>query len=318
MRKIGIIVLTALVLVGCVAPTPTEGLREIRFASKYSRALIENSADLQQQELKLFATYTLDGNSARLFDAERLYYDASLPGWDYNNTQYWMSKASYHFCAICPYIAPCTFLTTNNRVLLADYEGSTNGPDLLYSTAVRDLSAGADFSPVFLQFNHACAAVKFNLINASNATLTDVRNIRLVGLYSKGDFSFDTQGLVEWRLGNVTVADNATVQPYGGTCTLPNSGLPVNINVKHSLYDGGAILVLPQSVYKTQIVLHLEYIKAGDAAYAIRDIKLGWISDTAPTEWKAGEKYEYNLTITDNTITTEVKVVPWIDHYVDL
>jgi hypothetical protein len=37
-----------------------------------------------------------------------------------------------------------------------------------------------------------------------------------------------------------------------------------------------------------------------------------------PTEWRAGEKYEYNLTITDNTITTEVKVVDWIDHYVDL
>ena len=318
MRKIGIIVLTAFALVGCVAPTPTEDTRAIRFVSQYSRALIDNSEDLQQQELKLFGAYTLDGRGATLFDAERLYYDASLPGWDYNNTQYWMSGASYHFCAVCPYLAPCTFSATNNRVLLSAYEGTTNGPDLLYSTAVRDLSAGADYSTVFLQFHHACAAVQFNLINASNAALIEVQNIRLVGLYNKGDFAFDTEGRVEWNLGNVTVADNADPQPYGGVCTLPSGGLAVNINVKHSLYDNGAFLVLPQSVYKTPITLHLEYKKQGEAVASIRNIELGWLGDSAPTEWRAGEKYEYNLTLTDNTITTEVKVVPWIDHYVDL
>lgn len=86
----------------------------------------------------------------------------------------------------------------------------------------------------------------------------------------------------------------------------------------HSLYDNGAILVLPQTVYKTTIKLHLEYIKQGDTEYAIRNIELGWLGSNTPTEWKSGEKYEYNLTITDNTITTEVKVVDWVDHYVDL
>ena len=76
--------------------------------------------------------------------------------------------------------------------------------------------------------------------------------------------------------------------------------------------------MLPQSVYKTPVTLHLEYIKQGDADYAVRNIELGYLTGTVPTEWKAGEKYEYNLTITDNTITTEVKVVDWVDHYVEL
>jgi hypothetical protein len=90
------------------------------------------------------------------------------------------------------------------------------------------------------------------------------------------------------------------------------------LDYKHSLYDYGSLLVLPQSVYKTDITLHLEYIKQGDASYAIRDITLGWLGGSTPTEWKAGQRYEYNLTITDNTITTEVRVVDWIDDYVDL
>ncbi|MBQ5690165.1 MAG: fimbrillin family protein, partial [Alistipes sp.] len=104
-----------------------------------------------------------------------------------------------------------------------------------------------------------------------------------------------------------------------GACALPDNGLPVNLNVKHSLYDVGTILVLPQTIYKTDVTLHLEYKKQGDAEYAIRNIQLGRLaSAAAPTEWKSGEKYEYNLTITDNTITTEVKVVDWVDHYVEL
>jgi hypothetical protein len=159
--------------------------------------------------------------------------------------------------------------------------------------------------------------LQFNLVNASNATLTDVRNIRLYGLYNVGSFSFEADGSAEWIFSGSVL--NEYSQAYGGACTLPNGGLPVNLNVRHSLYDGGAILVLPQTIYKTDVTLHLEYKKQGDAEYAIRNIQLGRLSSAAaPTEWKSGEKYEYNLTITDNTITTEVKVVDWVDHYVEL
>ena len=189
---------------------------------------------------------------------------------------------------------------------------------MLYASAKRDLSVQEDFSTVLLQFHHACAALQFNLINASNATLTDVCNIRLVGLHNKGSFSFDAEGAVSWVLDSSTISANAETQLFGGTCVLPNGGLPVNLNVKHSLYDNGAILVLPQIVYKTTATLHLEYIKQGDAEYAKRDIELGWLGGNTPTEWKPGQKYEYNLTLTDNTITTEVRVVDWVDHYVDL
>ena len=322
MRKVLTIVLATLILASCNEPSsehPTGGSTEIGFASQYSRSLIEGVEGLQQQELKLFGTYTLDGRIARLFDAERLYYNtaAEIPCWDYDNTQYWISNASYNFCAVCPYDAPCTFSDAEGVVRLGNYEATTGGPDLLYASAQRNLAEQEDFSTVHLNFRHACAALQFNLINASNATLIDVRNIRLYGLHNVGSFSFGADGSAGWVFSGSVL--NEYSQAFGGACTLPNGGLPVNLNVRHSLYDEGAILVLPQTIYKTDVTLHLEYKKQGDAEYAIRNIQLGRLaSPSVPTEWKSGEKYEYNLTITDNTITTEVKVVDWVDHYVDL
>ena len=318
MRKSWVIVLALLVLVGCDQPKPMEESREIGFASLMNRSIINSAEELRMEELKLYASYTLDGHTARIFDAERLYYNYDLPGWDYDNTQYWISRAKYRFCAICPYIAPCAFSEASGQVMIANYEGSSSGPDVLYATAERDLAVQEDFSAVPLNFHHACACLQINLVNASNQVLTDVRNIRLVGLQNKGHFIFTPDGSVSWTLDGSTISPTATVQPFGGACTLPNGGLPVNLTVKHPLYDQVAIMVLPQTIYKTSVTLHLEYIKQGDAAYAVRDIELGWLGGSTPTEWKPGEKYEYNLTITDSTITTEVKVVDWIDNYVDL
>lgn len=319
MRKFSIIVvLSLLMLVGCNNPTSTDVPRQIGFASQMSRSLVENVVDLQKQELKVFAFYTLDGRTARVFDAERLYYDNDIPGWDYANTQYWISKALYNFYAIAPYSVPCTLSEANNVVVVTDYQSSTESDDLLYAATSRDLAEIEDFSTVMLHFRHACAAVQFNLVNASNNVLTDVRNVRLVGLCNNGTLYVGADGKASWTLSNQTVQSNAAVQPFAGTCVLPEGGLPVNLTVEHSLYENGAILVLPQTIYKSAVTLHLEYKKTGDSEYAVRDIQLGMLGGSTPTEWKAGEKYKYNLNITDNTITTEVKVVDWVDHYVDL
>ena len=316
MRKVLIIALGVLALIGCDETNPIDS-RKISFAEQYSRALIEDVEDLRKEELKLFGTYTLGGHTARIFDAEKLFYDTELPGWDYATPQYWIMGASYNFCAVCPYIAPCTF-DDSGTVTVTDYSSSTGGPDLLYAATKRNLAEGEDYSTVLLQFHHACAALQFNLINASNAKLIAVQNIRLVGLQNRGQFRFDANGTPSWTLDGSTVGDADAIQPFGGTCTLPEGGLPVNIGVKHSLYDNGAILVLPQNIYKSAVTLHLEYIKEGDSAYAVRNIELGKLGGSTPDEWVSGKMYKYDLTITDNTITTEVRVVPWVDNYIDL
>ena len=269
----------------------------------------KTSHELCETEIKLFGTYSLNMNIVRLFDAERLYYNPELSGWNSNNVQYWISGALYNFYAIAPYNVSCTFSDKMGFVTLDNYESKTGAPDLLYAATKRDLTENNNFSAVPLMFCHACATLKFKIVNESSAKFVDVRNIRLVGLHNRGDFSFDAEGKAVWQLDASTISPTALTQPFDGVCTLPNTGLPVNSDVQHSLYDEGKIFVLPQTIYKTPVTLHMEYIKAGDVEYAVRNVELGWLGGAAPTEWKAGWTYEYILIITDNAITISVSEV---------
>lgn len=317
MRKILAIALIVMVAIGCGKEHQTLGPQQIGFASQISRSLIDSPEVLCTQQISLYGSYTFDGRSARVFDGERLYYDSQISAWDYNNTQYWIMGAYYRFSAVCPYSVSCTY-TDSGEVVIPSYSSYTDGSDILYAYQVRDLAVAEDYSEVPLSFHHACAAVKFSIVNGSSSVLTDVRNIRLVGLHNKGDFRIGADGTAGWTLDSSTVPAVSEEHPFAGVCTLPSGGLPVNISVDYSLYDNGAVVVLPQSIYKSGVTLHLEYKKVGDSAYAVRDIELGMLGGTTPTEWKAGEVYKYKLNITDNTITAEVTVVDWIDNFVDL
>ncbi len=318
MRKLLTIALIAFVLSSCNDSKSVGDDGKIGFASQMTRALINSTEELKQQELRLYGAYTLNGRTARVFDSERLYYNTQTQAWEYDTPQYWIMNASYRFAAICPYSIPYSFEDYTGTSTITDYSSHTGAPDILFAVAERDLTNNEDYSTVPLIFHHACAGVRFNLINASNQALKDVRNIRLVGLQNRGDFSFKTDGSAMWILDGSTIGDKDTEQPFGGICSLPSGGLPVNLNVKHPLYDENVLMVLPQTVYKTPVTLHLEYIKEGDTEYAVRNIELGWLGGSTPTEWKRGEIYEYNLTVTDNTITAEVVVVDWVDNFVDL
>lgn len=317
MRKFLAIALVMMAAIGCGKESISSRPQKIGFDSQISRALIDSPEALCSQQIRLFGSYTFDGSSAPVFDGERLYYDSQIEAWDYNNTQYWIMGAYYHFSAVCPYSVACTY-TDNGEVVIPSYSSYTEGSDILYAHQVRDLSVAEDYSAVPLHFYHACSAVKFSIVNGSSSVLTDVRNIRLVGLHNRGEFRVGADGTASWTLDSSTVPAVSEEHPFAGVCTLPSGGLPVNISVDYSLYDTGAVVVLPQSIYKSGVTLHLEYKKVGDSAYAVRDIELGMLGGTTPTEWKAGEVYKYKLNITDNTITAEVTVVDWIDNFVDL
>ena len=317
MRKFLAIALMVILATSCSKEQQTLGPQKIGFDSQISRALIDSPEALCTQQIAIYGSYIYDGRGAKVFDGERLYYDSQIGEWDYNNTQYWIFGASYSFTALCPYNIACTY-TDDGVLVVPSYSSYTEGSDVLYAHQVRDLAVAEDYSAVPLHFHHACSAVKFSIVNGSSSVLTDVRNIRLVGLHNRGEFRVGADGVGGWTLDDSVVPAVSEEHPFAGVCTLPNGGLPVNISVEHSLYDTGAVVVLPQSVYKSGVTLHLEYKKVGDSAYAVRDIELGMLGGTTPTEWKAGEVYKYKLNITDNTITAEVTVVDWIDNFVDL
>lgn len=320
MRKLLAFVFTVLVLAGCTSPEPLDGLHQIGFASQLSRAVVEGVSDLQNGGILLFASYTLDNQTASLLDNEHLYYDSSISSWKYDHTRYWVPGIFYRFCAVYPYnIQNCTY-NNNGEVTIQGYTGNTNSADLLYTATTRDLQYSEDYSAVPLHFNHACAALDFRIVNASGNAITAIRNIYLTGLYNQGNFHFDIFGTAEWQItGNCITADNIYSD---SSCTLPtNNTLPVNVNYKHPLFDTGVLLVVPQEIYKTDVKLCLEYstdTSYYNKTYIDREILLGNIGSSAPTEWVAGQKYTYTLTITDDFITSDVVVVDWVDHYVDL
>lgn len=324
MYRVWVMVLLVLTLWSCEKPEPVDNRHIIGFASHMSRAIIESADDLKQDSngLKLYASYTMNEDLARLLDGEKLYFDNGI--WQYDNTRYWVPGMLYHFCVIYPYSTPCSY-NDNGEITIA-YEGKTTSTDLLYASSMRDLTSSEDYSAVPLQFDHACAALQFNIINASTSTITGVRNVRLTGLYNKGTFFFNSLGTAKWTIDENSRLTSTTDNTYGGTCTLPNGGLPVNVSTKHSLYDNGAILVVPQDIYKSSVALSLEYTtssnpNAPNANWVTppsNPIELGKLGGSTPTEWRAGKRYNYNLTLTDKYITAEVKVVDWVDHYVDL
>ncbi len=314
MRKFYIIAILLFTLVGCRDSVETPR-HTIGFVSQVNRSIVEGVENLRNGEgVKLFGTATLtSGDIIRLFDAERLYFDTDLNDWNYVNTRYWAPQADHRFYAVWPYDTNATFSDEEATVTI-NHTADANGADLLYAVASRNLLNNEDYSTVSLSFRHACAALQFSIINASDAIVTNVSNIYLTGVQNKGSFTFGIAGTANWELdGSVVASTDRTT--FGGD-NLTN--LAIDINTKHSLYAGGAVVVPPQEILNTEILLHLEIKKQGNATAEVKDVMLGKLGASAPIEWEAGKKYEYTLTVTENAIVSNVKVVPWIDHYVDL
>ena len=305
MRKFYIIAILMFALIGCSEPVEAPH-HEIGFVSQISRSIVEGVTDLYNEGVKLFGTVSIDDRIVRLFDAEELYYNTTLWDWCYSNTRYWVPQAEHRFCALWPDSTECTFNDQSATVTI-NHTTSTSGADLLYATSTRNLVGSEDYSAVPLSFSHACAALQFNIINASNAVISQVSDIYLVGLRNSGTFTFGADVAAEWELGSSVVAANDKTT-FGGT-NLQN--LPININLKQPLYSGGAILVLPQEIL-TDVKFHVT-INAEN-----KTIQLGSLGGSAPVKWEAGKKYEYTMTIKENEIVSNVSVIPWVEHYVDL
>lgn len=312
MRKFYAVVILVFVLVGCNEPVELPHY-EIGFESQVSRAIVESVEGLYNAGIKIFGTaIPQEGETILLFDAENLSYSTELRDWDYTNTRYWVPQAKHHFCAVWPYATECEFSDTDSKITI-EHTSRSNGADLLYTTATRNLAENEDYSAVPLSFHHACAALQFSIINASDAVVSKVSEIYLVGLKNEGTFSFGVAEEANWTLTNSVVASN-DYTTFGGK-ELTN--LSVNINTKHSLYEGGAIVVLPQEIQGTDVKFHLKITKQ-DNSVEEKTVELGKLGGSTPTTWEAGKRYEYTLTVKENTIVSNVKVVPWVEHYVEL
>lgn len=292
-----------------------------RSAVEQSRGgLVESVSDMHERGISIMgAIESGNGNKSLLFDHEHLAYDESL-GWHYGTARYWMRGMKYHFTAIYPYNdSDYSYDTASGTVTCLGYNAGERhlNTDLMYAVAERDLSdmnATPDYSAVELPFEHACSAVEFRLRNSSNATITAVTDVSLVGVCAEGDFSLSAAGVPTWSIDTSNRVTNHDT--FGGVCTLPAGGLPVNTEYYHSIYDSKVLTMLPQRISKSGATLHFNIRIEGSSTVFPHEVNLGNIASTP--QWDAGTRYIYNLTLTDETITFEVSVVDWIEDFIEL
>ncbi|MBO5875254.1 MAG: fimbrillin family protein [Alistipes sp.] len=325
MRRIVNIVAVAVLMfitTSCHKESGESAKPEISFRShiEHNRGgLVESEADIREQGLSLMGSVVVNGTRTLLIDYAHLAYDA-VEGWGYGEPRYWAKGGKYHFMAIYPYdVADYDYDMSDGSVECIGYNAGSKhlNTDLLYAVATRDLSdinATPDYSAVDLPLKHACAAVEFRLRNSSNATVVAVTDVALVNVCAEGDFHLSNNGTATWTIDTDNRVTDHDI--FGGVCTLPEGGLPVNVDYYHSIYDSRALTMLPQRVWKSGVTLRFNTRVEGSSTVFPHEVDLGNIATT--TEWIAGKRYVYNLTLTDETMTFDVTVVDWIEDFIEL
>lgn len=263
-----------------------------------------------------------------IFANDRLYFTGSE--WTYDNPRYWVRGAQHEFLAIYPHAeGTYTWDCATGTLTYPDITlGTANNIDVMYAIAERNLATSTDTtSPVELELNHAFALLEFWFVNASTNTVSSVSDITIENLRYKGELTLSSDGTANLAVADDRVAAQSKV--YVGNLT--DTNLPVNLSVCYNLFDnvgtvgssefdsaaqmtrknGGAVLVMPQVIEGAGVEFELR-ISGGN----LSSFDLSQMSSV--TEWKAGYKYIYTLTLTTSQITFDVKVLNWIEDHVDL
>ena len=287
-----------------------------------SRAMVDSEEDLRTADISLYGKMVRPENgTTQIFNRERLYWD-NIFGWRYDNLQFWFKGAMYHFLAVYPrsdrmyqYNVDDGSLSLNNYS--AGYSARTE--DLMYAVASRDLTNIDEnsYTKVPLPFQHAKTRVEFYIKNASGQTIENIVNVSLTGLYYMADLNISAGGTMTWTIDETLKVNDANI--YGGVCTMPDGGIPSNIDLEpHSLFDVGALTVLPQRVSKSGIMLNFDILFEGKSIVSEFHLDLGTIAGASTPEWEAGKRYVYTLTLTESTIASDINIADWIEDRIEL
>ena len=128
---------------------------------------------------------------------------------------------------------------------------------------------------VYLTFDHACAAVQFNVYQEETATTYVVKNIKLKNVKNTGDYHYKTKS---WNINSGTTFYTLTDTTSDG----------MDITLDKQLLPCGWLFVIPQD--KSGLTLEVTYTKNGGSE-TTKNLSLS--SGT----WQAGKKYTVNIRI---------------------
>jgi hypothetical protein len=227
--------------------------------------------------------------------------------WTPSETKYWTRSASYRFRAVAPANAPGLVTTTSSSEKI---EVSYDFHNINYDLMVASVPAGTlGSAAVSLLFRHACAAVRFFILDpelGDNTARYSVRKFELKDLYTWGTFT--SAATDSWELGtsrNTAVyLWEATEQAAYWPVPAPNEN---NKNEEAAFTDWFYFVPQPLTDSKGTACISLEF-KAGDQILPVsKDLK-----DLCDS-WEAGKKYTYIITIEPKGIDFDVQWTEWTE-----
>ena len=318
MKKLFTILAVAATLVSCAKEDVVrEAARE---AIGFDNAFVENSTrsvetpGYSNTESGIFTDFSVYGfvENAPLFNGVEVSknYDNSelTSGWEYEETQYWITGANYAFYAVAPHYESVNYWAVKDQTTPAStgatitFTNENGTQDLLYAPIVAR-QGGDGQGAVAFNFKHILSKVKFSFVNGYNASAATicVRDIKITNAYATGDATLAAAatwgnfgGDIDIAFGNATtVADYKTyVAPTDGTTgNLAEFDYAYNTTVE-SYYER---FVIPAS--NTWTISFVVDLLVSD-----KKIKTYNHTATATIDFQPGASYDIAATITAENI----------------
>ena len=301
MRNRVLILIAAALLSGC-AKNVIDPMWAISFApvsSKPTKAIISGTEYPTSESFTVSAYY--DGTSA-YFEDLTASYNSTVTYWETSTSQYWPLDGSLTFNAYSPSSASGVSIASDG-VSATDYTVQTTAQmttDLCYgSYTVADCASHPDAVP--LVFSHALSQVVFRVKAAeyySNATIS-LTSLSMAGICSVGDFADGA-----W--------ENQDTE-YG--YTLSNTSTPLTYDGTHNpeTTDICSFLFIPQS-FSANAAINVGYSITFEGGRIFENSPVTIALGGTITQWEAGKKYIYTLSIgLNNLITITASTVGWTD-----
>lgn len=227
----------------------------------------------------------------------------STVSWDYGTTQYWNHSANYRFCAVFPTSADVQTGSGSDKVIVS--YPSLPGYDLMVASSPLIDGAANGSNPVTLEFQHACAAVRFLFAKDANDVRTySITGLTLQNIFASGSMTYmgaSTEGgaSISWP-----TASKSDYTWTGGPWAVPAATTSVPFAL---ITTREWLFAIPQNLAGTPAPsITISYTVDGRALEVTLDLKTDII-----TKWANGNAYTYNIKVSPKVIGVTVTITPW-------
>lgn len=282
-----------------------------------SRAAVSSVSDIK--EFKVYAVkstepdinYELgsDVDYNHILEGEKVYWDANLNGYTYDNPQYWVNDRAFHFFGCYPY-ETTTKLDDDgvsyNLKYSATIESAQNKYDLLtfhYSTHTE--ANQTVYAAVPVTFNRALTQISSEITQDFESNPYDkfcVTSVTFSGISAGGTLTtsrFDKTG--QWHLTDDKLSFSKDFTSPG----IPLTATPLVV------FDG--LNLVPQKIdnnnNKIAFIVYYTY-QQGDSDGLTDEVENKTATIYLPiSEWLPGKKYNYKLVLYKNNLIVFSNIV---------